>query len=136
MTSDDPDHYAVLGVHPGASPTDIDRAYRRAARATHPDLHPNDGSAAERFRAATIAYETLSDPERRASYDHGHSHTRPRAAARIAVHQRPSVAPVHLGREPGGASPLRPFHPTAAPAKDLSELLDAFERMIGRWPYR
>ena len=62
MTSQEPDPYAVLGVGRGASPADVDRAYRRAARATHPDIHPDDASAADRFRAVTIAYETLSDP--------------------------------------------------------------------------
>ena len=62
MSWQQPDYYAVLGVGRSASAADLDRAYRRAARATHPDVHPDDTSAAERFHAVTIAYETLSDP--------------------------------------------------------------------------
>jgi hypothetical protein len=62
MAHQQADYYALLGVGRGASAADVDRAYRRAARATHPDVHPDDASAAERFHAVTIAYETLSDP--------------------------------------------------------------------------
>ena len=138
MTSQERDYYALLGVGRGASAADVDRAYRRAARATHPDLHPNDGSAAERFRAVTIAYETLGDAERRASYDHGHSPASPGAAVRIVVHRRPSAAPVHLGRQPPLSRPVQPVHtrPTFPLAEDLLELVETFARMVSGWPYR
>lgn len=138
MTSQEPDYYAVLGAGRGASPADVDRAYRRAARATHPDLHPNDGSANERFRAVTIAYETLSDPERRASYDHGDSPASPGATVRIVVHQRPSAAPVHLGRQPPLSRPLQPVHtrPTVPLTEDVLEFVETFARMVSGWPYR
>ncbi len=67
------DVYAVLGVERGATPSEIDRAYRRAARATHPDARPQDpAAAAEEFRHVTAAYETLRDPARRAAYDRAH----------------------------------------------------------------
>ncbi len=36
--------YAVLGLQPGASPLEIKKAYRRHARETHPDTHPDDPS--------------------------------------------------------------------------------------------
>lgn len=64
-----PDLYALLGVAPGASREAIGRAYRRLARASHPDVRPDDPGASARFRAITGAYEVLSDPARRASYD-------------------------------------------------------------------
>jgi curved DNA-binding protein CbpA len=51
------DPYIVLGVSRQASPSEIARAYRRAARATHPDSRPDDPSAAERFRNVSAAYE-------------------------------------------------------------------------------
>lgn len=135
MTSQEPNYYAVLGVGRGASPADVDRAYRRAARATHPDMHPNDASATDRFRAVTIAYETLSDPGRRASYDNSRSSVNHGATVRIAVHRRPSPAPVHLGRQSPGPRPLRPVHarPTAPLAEDLFELVEAFARTISLW---
>ena len=67
--STDVNLYAVLGVSPDASPDEIRGAYRRAARASHPDLHPGDASAAERFKRVQVAYEVLGDPARRAAYD-------------------------------------------------------------------
>lgn len=117
------DHYAVLGLGRLASPADVDRAYRRAARATHPDVHPDDASAADRFRAATLAYETLRDPERRASYDRRQPHGRRGVDVRIVVHRPPSVAPVPVGRRPPG--PIR--------TGDLIHLVDAFTRIVGGW---
>lgn len=51
---------AALGVSAHASPREIKRAYRQGAKRTHPDLHPDDASAAERFRSVREAYESLS----------------------------------------------------------------------------
>ena len=65
------DHYEVLGVDRDASPDEIKRAFRRLARATHPDANPDDPSAEARFRQVAEAYEVLSDPEKRARYDRG-----------------------------------------------------------------
>jgi curved DNA-binding protein CbpA len=64
------DPYIVLGVPRQASGEEIARAYRRAARATHPDS--GGGGSAERFQAVSDAYEVLSDPQRRAVYDRSH----------------------------------------------------------------
>jgi molecular chaperone DnaJ len=66
------DLYIVLGVQPGASESEIKRAYRRLARRYHPDINPGDQSAALRFRQILEAYETLIDPARRSRYDAGH----------------------------------------------------------------
>ncbi|MPY95118.1 MAG: molecular chaperone DnaJ [Acidimicrobiia bacterium] len=63
------DHYALLGVSRDASPDDIKKAYRRLARQHHPDVNPGEPGAETRFREITIAYEVLSDPQRRARYD-------------------------------------------------------------------
>ena len=63
------DHYAVLGVTPEAPIDEIKKAYRRLALANHPDRHPGDVEAEERFRAITVAYTVLSDPVQRARFD-------------------------------------------------------------------
>ena len=62
------DDYAVLGVAPTASAEAIKTAYRRLAAQYHPDKNPSP-DAADRFRLIQKAYEVLSDPERRKSYD-------------------------------------------------------------------
>jgi DnaJ domain len=51
---------AALGVSAQASPHEIKRAYREAVKRAHPDLHPDDASAAERFRRVQQAYESLT----------------------------------------------------------------------------
>ncbi len=63
------DLYEILGVSPDASEEEIKRAYRRLARKYHPDLHPGDKEAEERFKEINEAYEILSDPKKRAEYD-------------------------------------------------------------------
>jgi curved DNA-binding protein CbpA len=72
------DPYVVLGVARQASGEEIARAYRRAARASHPD--GGGAGSAERFQAVSDAYEVLSDPLRRAVYDRSHPLARPRTA--------------------------------------------------------
>ncbi|MEU1396841.1 molecular chaperone DnaJ [Micromonospora zamorensis] len=63
------DFYAVLGVDKAASADDIKKAYRKVARESHPDHNPGDPKAEERFKAASEAYNVLSDTGRRREYD-------------------------------------------------------------------
>lgn len=62
-------HYATLELAPGASQREIRAAYRRLARATHPDGHPGDPVLERRFKRIARAYEVLGDPGRRRAYD-------------------------------------------------------------------
>ena len=59
------DHYQTLGVDRNATPDDIKRAYRRMASQHHPDK----GGDKNKFQEIQAAYETLSDPQRRAQHD-------------------------------------------------------------------
>lgn len=63
------DLYTTLGVERDATAQDIKRAFRRIARECHPDVAGEDATAAERFKRARLAYETLVDPVERARYD-------------------------------------------------------------------
>lgn len=68
------DYYEVLGVPKDATDADIKKAYRKLAKQYHPDLNPDDPTAAEKFKEVNEANQVLSDPDKRARYDQfGHA---------------------------------------------------------------
>ena len=63
------DYYDILGVSRDADDATIKKAYRKLARQYHPDTNPGDAEAEARFKELAVAYEILSDPEKRAQFD-------------------------------------------------------------------
>lgn len=63
------DYYATLGVARGASAEEIKKAYRKLARENHPDLHPDDPKAKEKFQQVQNAFDVLNDPKKREMFD-------------------------------------------------------------------
>jgi hypothetical protein len=124
----EPDPYQLLGVAHQAPPAEITRAWRRRARAEHPDARPRDVGAPDRFCALADAYEMLSDPRRRAAYDQAARMPEPasrahRPAAGTAVRvivlsppeppsPGPAMAPAPAGDAPLWAGPVRVEPPT------------------------
>jgi DnaJ family protein A protein 2 len=92
-------YYEWLGVPTDAPEGDIKKAYRRLALQYHPDKNPSP-EAAERFKEVAMAYEVLSDEERRREYDH--------QGDREATPRRPGPGP-----DGGGAAST---HPSGGPS--------------------
>lgn len=101
-------HYEALGVSRSASADDIRAAFRRIARECHPDRHPGDAARERRYRAAAAAYDVLSDPARRASYD------------RLLDAPPPKVPP-----------PRREDRPRRATASEMEDVAEALRRAAG-----
>ena len=63
------DYYKVLGVSETADAKELTRAYRKLARANHPDANPDNPAAEERFKEISAAYDVIGDAEKRKEYD-------------------------------------------------------------------
>ena len=68
-TTTNKDYYATLGVKKTATPEEIRKAFRKAARRYHPDVNPGDKKAEEKFKEISEANDVLSDEKKRKVYD-------------------------------------------------------------------
>jgi molecular chaperone DnaJ len=63
------DYYKILGVERGVSKDEVRKAYRKLARKYHPDINPGNKEAESKFKDLSVAYDVLSDENKRKLYD-------------------------------------------------------------------
>ena len=127
------DPYEVLGVERDADEQQVKKAFRQLARELHPDVNAHDPDAEEKFKEAAEAYEILSDPERRATYDrYGHDGLRSGGYApnfdSLRLDRRPVQRLLRRRRRP---APGRRRAATWPRAIEI-DLIDAAQRHEGR----
>ncbi|HAO44140.1 MAG TPA: J domain-containing protein [Afipia sp.] len=115
------DPYRVLGVGKNASQDEIQKAYRKLAKKLHPDLNPGNKQAEEQFKAASAAYDLLSDSEKRARFDRGEID----ASGQERPRQR-------YYRDYAGAAAGDHPYATAEGFSDFSDDSDLFSSIFGR----
>ncbi len=131
------DYYEVLGVERDVSEAELKSAFRRLAREVHPDVNADDPEAEEKFKQAAEAYEVLSDPERRRTYDAlGHEGLRsggwsPRTAGFGGIQD---IFEAFFGGDPFGGvgrrGPAAGGDILASVEIDLVEVLEGVEREV------
>ena len=124
------DYYKVLGVENNATPDEIKKAYRKLTKRYHPDLHPNDPTAKERFQEINEANEVLSDPEKRRRYDEYGENWR---HADEYEAQRRQYGNNSGGYDFGGFSGFGDFSGSAGNSSGFS---DFFEQLFGAGGFR
>ncbi|ETN46627.1 uncharacterized protein HMPREF1541_00813 [Cyphellophora europaea CBS 101466] len=98
-------HYEVLGVDPSITPPELKKRFYALSRSHHPDLHPSDPTAVQRFQQISESYSTLADPSKRARYDRDVMRTSRHAGAHQQQQQQQQRGGTYAGsRAPTGLS--------------------------------
>jgi curved DNA-binding protein CbpA len=124
------DYYQLLGVPPGAPVEEIQAAYRRLAKAFHPDLNAGSTIAEARMARLNVAKSVLLDPEARASYDHLRATRRRPAVGRVVAAPGPAPVPTTVRYAPHDAN-QRPRHRVVSQTAARSAAHAGFDRQTG-----
>jgi curved DNA-binding protein CbpA len=129
------DYYRILGVERDATPDEIKHGYRVLVQRYHPDHNPDDEGAEERFKDASEAYTTLSDPLRRRRYDASLTAANP-GPMRVSVAPpagRIGMRRVHVGlnlKVAGISLPLGGISASIEETGELEELRDSVRQAL------
>lgn len=128
------DFYQTLGVSKSATDSEIKTAYRRLARKHHPDVDKSPGSA-EKFKEISEAYQVLSDPSKRKTYDQFGADAFSPGAGRAGAYGNPFGS----GFNPFGGAQGGPFGKggfsyswsSSGNQQDFVDPFDLFEQIFG-----
>jgi len=116
------DLYQELGVPRTATADEVRKAFRKLAKANHPDTNPGDKAAEERFKKVSAAFDILGDVEKRKKYDAGEIDADGRETARgYAGGGGPWGPPPGGGF--GGGGGRGPFRTESFEGADLGDIL-------------
>jgi DnaJ-class molecular chaperone len=115
--SEDP--YKILGVAKDASQAEIKKAYRKLAKAMHPDLHPGDKTKEAQFQAVAGAYDILGDAAKRKRFDAGEIDGRGQERPERQYYRQ------HTGADPRGR------YESASGYGDFEDVSDIFADLFG-----
>jgi molecular chaperone DnaJ len=125
--STDRTHYHTLGVNHQAAQSDIKRAYRKLVKQFHPDCNRNLASH-DRISAINVAYEVLSNPQARDTYDRTLGIAKPKAPNAVNVTNGRSTRSTSLDEDRKLELWVKQVY---VPISDLlEEILDAIDEQI------
>ncbi len=125
------DYYQVLGLTPEAPTEEIRIAYRKLAKANHPDKHKGDPIYVEKFKDLQEAYDVLSDSYKRKEYDdqlaRQNSYNKKNSKKEQAANKKSSKSSNdNAQQQPQTEQPQQPEQPRPEEIKDLHTLVDMY----------
>ena len=125
------DYYQVLGLTPEAPTEEIRTAYRKLAKANHPDKHKGDPIYVEKFKDLQEAYDVLSDSYKRKEYDdqlaRQNIYNKKNAKKEQAANKKSDKSSDNSAQQPPQTEqPQQPEQPRPEEIKDLHTLVDMY----------